>query len=150
MVVYLLLTCYLIFHSNIDNALWNSIFKIPVFSKFVIDLMFLYLIIGVSIADNSVLKLKSKYLSFLGEISYGIYMYHMLIIFAVMQFMKYIFLNLGPLAGTALFYVILSSMVILVSYISKIAFENYFLNLKFKIGNHEHPSCIGCTQIADK
>ena len=132
--IYLVLACFLIFHTNIDNVIWNSIFKLPVISKFVIDFMFLYLIIGVSIVDNSVIKLKNKALSFLGEISYGIYMYHMLIIFAIMQFMKKYIMNLDPVLGTAVFYMVLTSSVILVSYISKIVFENYFLNLKYKIG----------------
>ena len=45
--IYTILAFYLIFHSNIDNVIWNSIFKSPVISKFIIDFMFLYLIVGV-------------------------------------------------------------------------------------------------------
>lgn len=137
--IYLVLACYLIVNINIDNVIWNSIFKLPIISKFVIDFMFLYLIIGVSIVDNSVIKLKNKTLSFLGEISYGIYMYHMLIIFAIMLFLRKYILNLDPILGIVIFYIILTSSVILVSYISKIVFENYFLNLKSKIGKVDKP-----------
>lgn len=133
LVIYLVLANYLFFHGNIDNAVWNSIFKIPVISKIIIDFMFLYLIIGVSLIDNSIIKLRNKFLSFLGEISYGIYMYHMLVIFAIMLFMKKFIMDLSPILGIAVFYIILVPSVILVSSVSKFVFENYFLNLKLKV-----------------
>lgn len=132
-VIYLILSGYLVFNGNIENVVWNSVFDVPVFSKILIDFMFLYLIIGVSIIDNSIIKLRYKFLSFLGEISYGIYMYHMLVIFAIMQFMKKFFMELNPGISIAVFYIILVPLVILVSTVSKFVFENYFLNLKQKV-----------------
>jgi peptidoglycan/LPS O-acetylase OafA/YrhL len=127
------LASFLIFQGNIHHAIWNSIFEVPVISKILIEFLFLYLIIGVSIIDQSIIKLRNKFISFLGEISYGIYMYHMLVIFTIMQFMKKILMDLSPIMSVTLFYIILIPSVILVSSVSKIVFENYFLNLKVKI-----------------
>lgn len=132
-VIYLVLASFLIFQGNIHHAIWNSIFEVPVISKILIEFLFLYLIIGVSIIDHSIIKLRNKFISFLGEISYGIYMYHMLVIFTIMQFMKKILMDLSPIMSVTLFYIILIPSVILVSSVSKIVFENYFLNLKVKI-----------------
>lgn len=132
-VIYLVLASFLIFQGNIHHAIWNSIFEVPVISKILIEFLFLYLIIGVSIIDQSIIKLRNKFISFLGEISYGIYMYHMLVIFTIMQFMKKILMDLSPIMSVTLFYIILIPSIILVSSVSKIVFENYFLNLKVKI-----------------
>ncbi|MFS8081855.1 MAG: acyltransferase family protein [Ginsengibacter sp.] len=131
--IYIFLAIYLIFDENINNTAWNLIFKSPVVSKLLIDCLFLYLIIGVSLVEGSIIKLRSKLFSYLGEISYGIYMYHMLIIFAVILFLKKYLLNLNPILSAVIFYVIVTLLVILVSAISKVAFENYFLKLKVRI-----------------
>lgn len=77
------LVVFLLFHCNIHNKVWLIVFKTPVLSSLLIDFLFLYAIICISTVDNSMVRLRNKTLSFLGEISYGIYMYHMLIIFGV-------------------------------------------------------------------
>ena len=131
--VYLILTIYLIFHANVNNVIWNSIFKIPVISGLLIDFLFLYLIIGVSLIDNSIIKLSNKLLSYLGEISYGIYMYHMLVIFALVHLLRELN-RLKPVLSSLFFYIVVTVSVIIVSSLSKIVFENYFLNLQTEIG----------------
>ncbi len=131
--IYLVFIVYLIFHINIHNLVWNTIFSTPVFSGILINFLFLYLIIGVSLIDNNIIKLKSKILTYLGDISYGIYMYHMLTIFAVIQLLKKYLIDLNPFVSGILFYIIVTIGVILISSISKFAFENYFLNLKSKL-----------------
>ncbi|MGE5106390.1 MAG: acyltransferase family protein [Sphingobacteriales bacterium] len=132
-IIYLLLATYLVFNINIDNFIWNTVFKLPIFSGLVIDFLFLYLIIGVSIIDNSIIKLNSGFLSYLGEISYGIYMYHMLIIFTIILFFKKYLLTMNLTSASIMFYSVLTLTVVGVSAISKLFFENYFLNLKSKI-----------------
>ncbi|MGB1316101.1 MAG: hypothetical protein ACPG4Y_08770, partial [Chitinophagales bacterium] len=79
-----------------------------------------------------------KIFKFLGEISYGIYMYHMLIVFGIILLFKEQFLKLGNFTSTAIFYIILTLVVILVSYVSKVFFEDYFLKLKKKFRNQNH------------
>ena len=86
---YSLLLIFLTFNINIHNPIWNLIFKGTIASPFLLYFLFLYLIIGVSVLnEKSILKFNSRILSYLGEISYGIYMYHMLILFAIIQFFK--------------------------------------------------------------
>jgi peptidoglycan/LPS O-acetylase OafA/YrhL len=132
-VIYSILNIFLIFQTNINNTVWLAVFNTPVISGLIVDFLFLYLIIGVSLIDNNIFKFRNKFLSYLGEISYGIYMYHLLIIFAVIQFLKKYLFGLDPILSTILFYTIVSVLVILVSSVSKIVFENYFLNLKKKV-----------------
>lgn len=132
-VLYAVLIIFLIFQTNINNTLWLVVFNTPVFSGIIVDFLFLYLIIGVSLIDNNIFKFRNKFLSYLGEISYGIYMYHLLIIFAVIQFLKKYLIGLDPILSTVVFYTIVTVLVILVSSVSKIVFENYFLNLKKKV-----------------
>lgn len=135
--IYLVLVIYLTFNVNIDHIIWNSIFKLPVVSGLLIDSLFLYLIIGVALIDHSIIKCRSSTLSYLGEVSYGIYMYHMLLIFAIMLFLKKYLLNLHVIPGTLIFYSTLTLSVILVSSISKFFFENYFLNIKNRLGKKQ-------------
>ena len=86
--VFAVLVTFLTFHINIDNVVWDAAFRTPVFSSLLVDALFLYLILCVSVVDHSIVKFRSKALSFLGEISYGIYMYHLLAIFITIHFLK--------------------------------------------------------------
>lgn len=124
---------YLIFHSNIDNDFWDAIFKTPILSSILLNLLFLYVIICVSTLDNSIIKLRNKTLSFLGEISYGIYMYHMLVIFGTMLFLKKYLIQMSSPWNQVVFYSVITVFTIIVSVLSKYLFENYFLKLKVKL-----------------
>jgi peptidoglycan/LPS O-acetylase OafA/YrhL len=130
--VYLFLSIYMIFNVNITSSAWVSFFSLPVIPSLLLDLSFVYLIIGVSLVDKNLIKLKSKWLSFLGEISYGIYMYHMLVIFTIVLLMKKILLGLTPFMASVLFYILIFCGIIAVSAISKVFFENKFLAIKEK------------------
>lgn len=60
-------------------------------------LLFGWLIINVSSNSHSVISLENKPLNYLGKISYGIYMYHMPVVYATsFLFKKYIFLTTTP------------------------------------------------------
>ncbi len=137
--VFSIVVLYLIFHSNINNIYWNIIFKTPIVSPILIELLFLYIIICVSVVDNSIVKFKSQALSFLGEISYGIYMYHLLIIFATILLLKKYLIQLYAPWNQIVFYTIVSIFTILISVLSKYLFENYFLKLKMKLEKLPQP-----------
>ena len=132
-VLFLTLIVYLTFHSNIDNTYWNAIFKSPILSSFVIDILFLYVIVCISTVENSIIKLRNKTLSFLGEISYGIYMYHMLVIFATILFLKNYLIEMNSPWNQVVFYSVITFFTITISALSKYLFENYFLNFKKKV-----------------
>ena len=130
--IYGLLLVFLCFNSNITNPIWATLFHTPIVSKLFLFCLFLYCIIGVSLIEQNILKLENKFLSYLGEISYGIYMYHMLIIFAVILLLKNYFLDFNIYVGSILFYSIIFISVVALSSLSKYFFENYFLRLKKK------------------
>lgn len=132
-IVYLILIIFLVFDQNISFTLWKAIFHNELYSKLLIDLFFIYIIIGVSLVETNIIKLENKYLSFLGEISYGIYMYHVIIIFTLVLFLKKILANMNGISASILFFLILTVSVIVIATISKYTFENYFLRLKKKL-----------------
>lgn len=132
LIIFTLLT-FLVFHSNFDFMLWNVIFKTPILSSIILDILFLYLIICVSVIDHSIINIESKTLSYLGEISYGIYMYHVLIIFTTLQLLKNQLLQLSSPWSHIAFYAIVSALTILTAALSKRIFEDYFLKMKTKL-----------------
>ena len=126
-IIYILLITFLIFNQNINISLWNFFFKTPILSTLIIGFMYLYSIIGISLNENSILKPHNKYISYLGEISYGIYMYHMSSIFFVILILKDTLSKLSPLYSSLLFYILVISLTILISSLSKKYFEDFFL-----------------------
>jgi len=132
-VLFTLLAVFLTFNKNIQNPIWDFIFRNQFYSPLLIDLLFLYLIICVSLIPKSIIKLNNRFLSYLGEISYGIYMYHMLVIFTIIFFLKKYLLKMGLLSGTIVFYSVVAALTILVAALSKSLFENYFLNMKDRL-----------------
>lgn len=136
-IIYILLITFLIFNQNINISLWNFFFKTPILSTLIIGFMYLYSIIGISLNENSILKPHSKYISYLGEISYGIYMYHMSSIFFVILILKDTLSKLSPLYSSLLFYILVISLTILISSLSKKYFEDFFLiKLRNKLIKH--------------
>lgn len=129
---------YLLFHSNIDNEIWRLFFKTPIVSSWVVELLFLYIIICVSSVDHSVVRLRSRFLSYLGEISYGIYMYQMLVIFATILFLKDTLLAMTFPFNQIVYYLVVFVLIIFVSAVSKVLFEDYFLKLKGKLKWDSH------------
>jgi peptidoglycan/LPS O-acetylase OafA/YrhL len=131
-----IIAVYIIFHCNIKSIVWDFFFKTPIISSLFLDFLFLYAILCISVIHNSIIKWRGKVLSFLGEISYGIYMYHMLAIFTVMFFLKKFLVNHPDLLGHIVFYFCVTFLVIGLSTFSKLFFEDYFLRLKKKIEIH--------------
>ncbi len=130
-----LLFSRLFFHNYFTenpNVLYKTLFQTPVLSVFTEGGLFLWLILNVAINPKALFKLKNPILEKLGEISYGIYMYQMLIIFATVLFFKKMMLPMSPLLQTMFFYAVVSVGVLGVSWVSKRYFEDYFLRFKSK------------------
>ena len=106
---------------------WFSGASFGRFSDEVYSLFFAIMIVG--LVKNQRINIDTKVTSFLGKISYGLYMYHWMITIGIVSLlMKYknidhfnLFLYTSVFASS-----------ILVSWISYITFERYFLNLKKK------------------
>jgi len=113
-----------------QSVVFNFLFTAPVISQLVIMIIFAWLIINISLNPKSIIRLDNTILNFLGNISYGIYMYHMLVIFGVVVFFKQYLLITNSFHSSIIFYLLLTTIVIVVSYLSKRFFEDYFLRFK--------------------
>jgi peptidoglycan/LPS O-acetylase OafA/YrhL len=102
----------------------------PVLSFCTEGSLFLWLLLNVSINPRAFFKLRNPILNKLGEMSYGIYMYQMLVIFGVVLVFKNRMLKMDASLSSVFFYVLVTVSVIGVSYLSKRFFEDYFLRLK--------------------
>jgi len=111
-------------------VVFNFLFTTPVISQLVIMIIFAWLIINISLNPKSIVRLDNKILNFLGNISYGIYMYHMLVIFGIVVFFKQYLLIMNSFPSSIIFYLLITTLVIIVSYLSKRFFEDYFLSFK--------------------
>lgn len=94
---------------------------------------FAIIITNVASNQRSVIKLNNKKIDYLGKVSYGIYMYHMMIIPVVLFFLsKWPFLKNHPMLTNMAIYIIVSLITILLSILSYEYFEKFFIRLKNK------------------
>lgn len=94
------------------------------------SLSFLVIIMNVSLNGGSFLKLENRLMNFLGEISYGLYMYHMFIIVLVIRLIYPYLSRISPLLADAGVYSGAILLTVLVSAVSYRYFERPFIRLK--------------------
>ena len=111
---------------------FNHLYYTPIVSDLLMTISFSWLIVNTSINKNAIIKFNHKILISLGEISYGIYMYHMLIIFSIILVFKDTLMSLSFIESTILFHSLIFIGTIIISYLSKKYFEDYFLSMKNK------------------
>lgn len=133
-----LLVLILFFNKSIPEA------NIPFFSKLYIFLfgsawsgiitgcIFLYIILCVSLNEKSIIKTDNKLLDMLGNISYGIYVYHVIIELAVLNLFKNYFAGPKSLYATCIYYIASFMLTIVTAYCSYHLLEKRFLKLKHK------------------
>lgn len=87
-----------------------------------------------SLAEKPIKLLENKLLNYLGKISYGVYMYHAI----MMQFVGFIYLKsnlylkISNLSSIIIFNLLVYISTILIAHFSFKYFESYFLKLKYK------------------
>lgn len=98
------------------------------------SIVFILIILNVSANPRSLLKFENPWLDTLGKISYGIYMYHMLIAVAVLHLVMILFPNASsvPWWLDAGIYLTTIGLTVVVSYLSYTFFESRFIRLKRK------------------
>ncbi len=116
-------------------VIFSYLFTTPIISSILLMIVFALVIVNISANKNSILNLDNRILNALGEISYGIYMYHMLVIFGIILILKKHLIVWSGTFATIIFYFILTGAVIIISLLSKRIFEDYFLRLKGKFRN---------------
>ena len=109
---------------------YKIFFLMPVLGTYTEGVLFLWLILNVSVNPKPLFKLNNPFLEKLGEISYGIYMYQMLVIFGVVLVFKIWMMNISPTLSTVFFYTVVTFGVISISWLSKRYFEDWFLKFK--------------------
>ncbi|MEO5892440.1 MAG: acyltransferase [Ferruginibacter sp.] len=110
---------------------------------FKILLAFLYglLMINISAASKKLIKLEMPFLSYLGVISFGIYMYHMPVDYLLRTLVPRLHNIQLPVSVTmVMYYVLLLSGTIIVAAFSHRYFESYFLKLKDRLHPQRKPA----------
>lgn len=121
---------FLFLNHKISHLQSNAILK--VITEQLINFTFLYIIILAAFIDKKIFLFKSSILSYLGTISYGIYMYHMLVIFMIVHLFENQLSKLPEMISFILFYIIVTGLTILISILSKKYFEDFFMRFRPK------------------
>ncbi len=96
----------------------------------VLSALFAWLILNVSANPATLMPLRNGVLAYLGRISYGIYMYHMLVVFVLVQVGKKYLAALPAGVGSIVFYAVASAGVVGVAALSKRVLEDPILRLR--------------------
>jgi len=118
----LLASYYLLYHDQ---------FLLRFYHKGIIIFLYIWIILNVSSNEKSFFRLENRILKWLGMISYGIYMYHMIVIYLVSLFFKKTgFLLNHFILFNLVYYIVVFGLTILIAYVSYQFFEKKFLRLK--------------------
>ncbi|MEH0155854.1 acyltransferase [Limibacter armeniacum] len=133
-------TChnFLMNDTSVGGFIYQVFFATPVFSSLFTYFLFLWMIINVSLNVKTLFRLEHPIMNKLGDISYGIYMYHLTIVFAIVFVLGDFLAGLPTAVGFILYHLMVIVSVISVSYLSKTYFEDQFLKLKGKFSFDKH------------
>ena len=114
------------------NKLFDG--QLIIIERSVLSLFFAFVILDQIRGDHSFFKFgKIKIFNYLGKISYGIYMYHLVIMYLLLRFIP--FENYSIMAATGIFFLLSASLTFMLSDLSYRYIESKFLSLKPK---HKH------------
>ncbi|MEN9639791.1 MAG: hypothetical protein RLZZ262_1660 [Bacteroidota bacterium] len=129
-----------LYHPWIQRLSWFAVLPLiyfmplPLMSVYHLIESFFFLVIIINVASNSesLVQMRWSWLDFLGRISYGIYMYHMIIITLVIYLVKGHIIGFERLTTTqnVIVYTLSSGLTIFVAYLSYRFFEMPWMKLK--------------------
>jgi len=111
---------------------WFNLFHLASVIDHEIASMATFVIITDQISGSKILSLESKMLNFLGKISFGIYVYHPLIIYLVIFYFNPSAYGSGNILYGIISLVVVAGVTIFIAHLSYKYFENPFLRLKDK------------------
>jgi peptidoglycan/LPS O-acetylase OafA/YrhL len=128
----LLLVIRLFFHkwATEYSPLYATIFGQGIFTPLLLMVIFAWFILNVTVNDRSIVRFNWRTLNYLGDISYGIYMYHALAISLVFVPFRHKYQAAPVLRATLLLHVLVTALTLLLATASKTFFENKFLRYK--------------------
>ena len=122
------LVAILFFRINLKE---NGIILDSSFGLQLISAAFAFFILNGATNPNTIFRISHNWINYLGTISYGIYMYHMIFVFLVVEIMKKLtVLNEIPFISTVFVYVIVMCITVLVSAISYKYVESPIIRFK--------------------
>ncbi len=125
--IYVIGVCIFLFRDT-----WSDIRFIYVNERLLFSIFFGFVIVEQCFSHNSIIKIKEfKKITYLGRISYGLYMYHFIAIYVVSKVFELFF------EETIITIVIIEPLIsflmtLLIAYVSFRYFESYFLKMKRK------------------
>lgn len=117
-----------IFSLIIGFGFWIMGIRIHYFKDEFYALFFAVIILNTAVNPNKLVSFDYKWLNYLGKISYGIYVYHWIIILLVLNFT--IQFKDNSIVFNAMLYIGSIGLTILTAHYSFFKFENYFLRFK--------------------
>lgn len=117
---------------------WHYLVGFPFSNSLIFKILvpFLYglLILNVSVISNKLINLEKPGLTYLGIISYGIYMYHMVVDYLLrLIFPKLAGFGISKAILVPLYYVLITGITIFIAGLSYRYFESFFLGLKKRL-----------------
>ncbi len=112
------------------SPLYDTLFEHAVFTPLLLMVIFAWFILNVAVNERSILRFDWRALNYLGDISYGIYMYHALAISLVLVPFRNKYLAAPVLPATLLLHSLVMAVTLLFAATSKTFFENKFLRYK--------------------
>lgn len=114
---------------HVAGIIYSALFN-QFYSFLLLDGLFLWLILNVSSNASTIIRTENKVLNFLGNISYGIYMYHTIVLLAMIRVLQNVLRPLSPAVSTIVLYMLAGTCTVLVAWLSYRLIESRFLKLK--------------------
>jgi peptidoglycan/LPS O-acetylase OafA/YrhL len=109
---------------------YPMVFDDPVCSPFVMMALFAWSIINAAVNERSIVRLDSRLLNYLGDISYGIYMYHALVISLVFVPFLDVYGRAPYALNTVVLHLLVAAFTFGLAALSKRFFEDRLLTIK--------------------
>lgn len=117
---------------SIVRSFYHILFSKSVLGLVFVPMLFLYVIINTSLNEKSIIRTESKVLNYMGNISYGIYIYHMIAIYMVEALMVKLKFQAGSIFFGAIFLILVFAINIAIASVSFKYFESMFLRMRPK------------------